>query len=272
MTERDYELLSAYLDNQLEADERAALEARLRIDAGLRRELAALRQTVALVKALPPVRAPRDFTLTPEQADVREVTRSRRVATRFAPLIPVLSAVAVVAVMFVGVLALVSLLQPAVGNVFSEVAYSEDAAERRMPVTPTVALLPPAAQAASGNGGLDAEAEAAELSLATGDAGDVVEDAAADTLLFETFEAVPEADDAHTEATLLQQVMPALLGTPTLDQAGTAAAEAPLSAMMAPTDPAAEAGAPPTLQTDLPLDPGLLLPLLRLLLWLVTGG
>lgn len=67
--DRDYELLSAYLDDALEADERAALEARLETDAALRRELAALRQTVALIRALPTLKAPRNFTLTAAQAE-----------------------------------------------------------------------------------------------------------------------------------------------------------------------------------------------------------
>lgn len=66
LTERDLDLLSAYIDGTLNATERAELEARLQTDAELRRELATLRATVALVKGLPTLRAPRDFTLTPQ--------------------------------------------------------------------------------------------------------------------------------------------------------------------------------------------------------------
>lgn len=65
LTDRDYELLSAYLDDALTADERSSFEARLQADAELRRELASLRATVALLRDLPTLRAPRDFTLTP---------------------------------------------------------------------------------------------------------------------------------------------------------------------------------------------------------------
>ncbi|MBZ0289173.1 MAG: hypothetical protein K8I30_16250 [Anaerolineae bacterium] len=64
-TDLDYERLSAYLDGALTDTERAELESRLQTDDGLRRELDALRQTVNLVRALPPLKAPRNFTLTP---------------------------------------------------------------------------------------------------------------------------------------------------------------------------------------------------------------
>ena len=64
-TDQDYELLSAYLDDALAEAERAALETRLQTDDRLRQELAALQQTVNLVRGLPPLKAPRNFTLTP---------------------------------------------------------------------------------------------------------------------------------------------------------------------------------------------------------------
>jgi hypothetical protein len=61
--DQELELLSAYLDGMLTTEERSALEARLANEPALRRELESLRQTVQLMKTLPPVRAPRDFTL-----------------------------------------------------------------------------------------------------------------------------------------------------------------------------------------------------------------
>jgi anti-sigma factor RsiW len=64
----DLELLSAYIDGALSDAERAALEARLQTDAELRRELARLRATVDLVKTLPTLPAPRNFTLTRQAA------------------------------------------------------------------------------------------------------------------------------------------------------------------------------------------------------------
>lgn len=62
-TDQDYELLSSYLDDMLSDAERSALEARLNQEPALRQELEALRTTVALVRALPPVKAPRSFAL-----------------------------------------------------------------------------------------------------------------------------------------------------------------------------------------------------------------
>lgn len=67
LSERDAELLSAYLDEHLSAAERAELEARLQSDSELRAELIALRQTLRLVRELPTLRAPRDLRLRPEQ-------------------------------------------------------------------------------------------------------------------------------------------------------------------------------------------------------------
>jgi hypothetical protein len=63
VTERDYELISAYLDGELTAAEQAEVEARLQNDAELRRELQSLRQTVTLIQQLPARSAPRNFTL-----------------------------------------------------------------------------------------------------------------------------------------------------------------------------------------------------------------
>lgn len=71
LTPRDLETLSAYLDGALSAEERLALERRLAQDVGLREALDGLRTTRALLRAVPQVRPPRNFTLTAEMAGVR---------------------------------------------------------------------------------------------------------------------------------------------------------------------------------------------------------
>ena len=68
LTDQDYELLSAYIDDALTEGERATLDGRLRAETELRRELEALRGTVALLNALPARKAPRDFTLDARMA------------------------------------------------------------------------------------------------------------------------------------------------------------------------------------------------------------
>lgn len=110
LNETDYELLSAYIDEMLTAEERVALETRLKNDPVLRRELNALRQTIALVQGLPTLKAPRNFTLTPEMigvetpattTDVSSEPASNRRVIPF-PAVSVLSAVASMALVVFG--------------------------------------------------------------------------------------------------------------------------------------------------------------------------
>ena len=65
------DLLSPYLDGEVTDEERALVEQALAVSAELQGELETLRRTMALVAALPPVPAPRPFTLT--EADVRGI-------------------------------------------------------------------------------------------------------------------------------------------------------------------------------------------------------
>ncbi len=65
LPERDIELLSAYLDNQLSVAERVNLERRMEGEPALRDELEDLRGTAAALRALELMRPPRSFTLDP---------------------------------------------------------------------------------------------------------------------------------------------------------------------------------------------------------------
>ncbi len=69
---RDLQGLSSYLDGELSPKEAERLEARLGSDAELRGALEELRGTVRLLKGLPEVRAPRNFTLTREMVGLPE--------------------------------------------------------------------------------------------------------------------------------------------------------------------------------------------------------
>ncbi len=63
---QDWEALSAYLDGELSPKERARLEARLQASADLRLALDELRRTRAVLRLGGKIRAPRNFTLTPD--------------------------------------------------------------------------------------------------------------------------------------------------------------------------------------------------------------
>ena len=73
---RDIELLSAYLDNELQPEERAQLETRLAQDAGLRQLLKDLDNTRTVLRSAPQVRRPRSFVLT------EDMVRQQRFAFR----------------------------------------------------------------------------------------------------------------------------------------------------------------------------------------------
>ena len=69
ITSQDFDRLSAYVDNQLSASEKARLEARLAREPELKAALADLRLTVRVLRSLPTVRPPRNFTLSRAQAE-----------------------------------------------------------------------------------------------------------------------------------------------------------------------------------------------------------
>jgi anti-sigma factor RsiW len=67
----DVELISAYLDGQLNPSDSARLESRLQSDENLRTVLDDLREARGILRQLPQRRAPRNFTLTPKMAGIK---------------------------------------------------------------------------------------------------------------------------------------------------------------------------------------------------------
>lgn len=116
----DLELLSAYLDDALLPEERAAVEQRLLAEPALRAELEALRAVVDQVRALPELTAPRDFRLDPavygQKQPVRPVSAPRRavVSRAYFRWGSGLSALAAAITLVIGVL---GLLGPQFNNV-----------------------------------------------------------------------------------------------------------------------------------------------------------
>ena len=96
------ETLSAYLDGQLNAADRARLEAQLANDPALRLELETLQQTVNLVHELPSVPIPHNFVL-PAAGVARKAERptARRIRSWSAPLLTAATAAASVLFAFV---------------------------------------------------------------------------------------------------------------------------------------------------------------------------
>jgi hypothetical protein len=72
---RDIEILSAYLDGQLDESERTRLESRIVTDTELASTLEGLRRTQALLRRIPQRRAPRNFTLNLKMVKARTEPR-----------------------------------------------------------------------------------------------------------------------------------------------------------------------------------------------------
>jgi hypothetical protein len=68
---RDVELLNAYLDGEMDANQRQRLESRLGSNLELKSILEELREARMVLRRLPQRRAPRNFTLTPKMAGIK---------------------------------------------------------------------------------------------------------------------------------------------------------------------------------------------------------
>ncbi len=137
LSPRDWELLSAYLDRQLKPKQVSSLEARLSGDPVLSAALGELQRTRDALRSLPKMRAPRNFTLTPQMVGQRSPLRSRPV-TRLAPIFGFASALATFLLVLVVIGDLLGILTPSVKPV------------AQLPAQAPVAAALPAATAAVG--------------------------------------------------------------------------------------------------------------------------
>lgn len=88
-TPQDFDRLSAYLDDQLAPADKAGLEQRLAREPKLKATLDELRVNVRLLRSLPALKPPRNFTLTRAQAPARprfQLFPALRFATALASL------------------------------------------------------------------------------------------------------------------------------------------------------------------------------------------
>jgi len=86
-TTRDYELISAYLDNQLSAKDREQFEIRLKAEPALRKELQEIGKTRTLLRNLPKLKAPHNYFIKVEPVRAKS-------SLRLAPIFGVISAIA----------------------------------------------------------------------------------------------------------------------------------------------------------------------------------
>lgn len=96
--EHDLELLSAYIDGQVSADERRTVERRLNEEADLRQAYEELRATVQALRDLEPLRPPRSFTLDPAKVAAQRPPAVRLGWGRLLQVAGVFAAVLVVAI------------------------------------------------------------------------------------------------------------------------------------------------------------------------------
>ena len=87
LTARDYELISAYLDNQLSSKEREQFEARLKTEPALQKELQEINKTRMILRTLPKLKAPRNYY-------IKAATKRVSPRLRLAPVFGIISAVA----------------------------------------------------------------------------------------------------------------------------------------------------------------------------------
>ena len=98
LSNREWEALSAYLDGELSARERARLEAALESNSELRAAMEDLRRIRTILRNQPPIRAPRNFTLSPQMAGIYP---ERRTAFQLFPVVRLTSVLATLLFVFV---------------------------------------------------------------------------------------------------------------------------------------------------------------------------
>ena len=98
LNDRDLELISAYIDGQLSAEERREVERRLDDEADLRLAYEELRATVQVLRDLEPVRPPRSFTLDPANVALQRPPATRLGWGRLLQVAGVFAAVLVAAI------------------------------------------------------------------------------------------------------------------------------------------------------------------------------
>ncbi len=164
LSRRDWERLSAYLDGQLSPRVQARLAARLEEDADLRAALENLRATREALRSLPALKAPRNFTLSPEM-----VSQPKQKSMPLVPifrLASVLASLLFVIVVIGDVLGLgrgVGLMQPAMEAPVVEMLVEEEQEEVVGVAAPTETAIAEDAAEEAREGEAEKATEEAEM-------------------------------------------------------------------------------------------------------------
>ncbi len=199
----DRALLSAYIDDELPAEQQQALEARLAQEPTLRQELESLRTVVRALQGLPDLTAPRDFTVTPDMvADDQERSPVIRFPMR---VVSTLSGAAAVLLVSVGLFLLLASSSQQMED--TAVVQFESAREVAVQPTQTAQAVPQAESLSQGDdigAAGDMARESAELdaeqeeTTGVGAAGDVAQESA--EMDMEQEESAPIEDDVDEGA------------------------------------------------------------------------
>ena len=240
------DLLSSYLDNQVTPEQRAYIERHLHTCASCQLELQSLRQTVAMLQALPRVPVPRAFTLSEVQVGRRARAGAATAAPWFGGLARIAGVMAALAVIAVSVAILrQSAFAPAAQVARAPAPAAATGAITEAPAAPQAAAPPavpaaPSAPTVSAQGSPNAAAQAKQAPAqppATEARGQVAQESARSAATNPTA-TPPSGQDSSAPAAVPAPQAPAVANTeaPTASPAPT---EEPMMAMSAPS---AEAG------------------------------
>jgi anti-sigma factor RsiW len=208
MNDRDYELITAYIDGALTEAERQMLESRLSAEPNLRSELNSLRQTVTLLRQMPDLKAPRNFTLTAAQVEALPIARTTLPVPLTTAFSALSAAAAVLLFVFGGYFLLRTSVQMPTANLNTSTTMQQEAQQAAptgiafaltatsaptsspMPTMPPPTAMPEQAQTE----GETAPAAAVAPPL------EEAEDATTMMYAAEDGDISPEADDAETSA------------------------------------------------------------------------
>ena len=144
----EWQLLSAYLDDQVSSDERSQVERKLDSDDAFRQAMLSLQKTRLVIRSMPRRKVPRNFTLTPEMVPARRTFQ-------LFPLLRLSSAFAAIAAVVLFAVQLFPGMFNASSQMAAPAAVDMTAAENSSGSVPPMIYWggPPAATGKGGGGG-----------------------------------------------------------------------------------------------------------------------